>query len=70
MVFRLYFTYILLGVFELKITNILDPAKSRMIRGLDKKFFKWLEEKMEADPSSAGVPPVAVLYVLITRFEL
>ena len=61
MVFRMYFTYILLGVFELKITNILDPAKSRMIRGLDKTFLKWLEEKMEADPSSPGVPPVAVL---------
>ena len=39
----------------------MDPSKPRMIRSLDENFVAALKEKLEDDPSSPGVPPIAVL---------
>ena len=49
------------GVFELRVTCLVNPKKSTMIRCLNENFVNVLKERMEADPSSPGVPPLAVL---------
>jgi hypothetical protein len=49
------------GTFDLPVTSLCETSSSRLIRSLDKQFLKNLKEKMVHDPSSPGVPPVAVL---------
>lgn len=45
------------GILELPVTCLCDTPTPRLIRSLD----KHLKEKMADDPSSPGVPPIAVL---------
>lgn len=43
------------------ITNLQQPANTRLIRSLDTTFVKKLKQKITKDPSGPGVAPVAVL---------
>lgn len=49
------------GILELPVTCLCDTPSPRLIRSLDGQFLKHLKEKMAEDPSSPGVPPIAVL---------
>ena len=51
----------LTGIFEIPITSLCETSSTRLIRSLDKQFLKNLREKMARDPSSPGVPPIAVV---------
>ena len=50
---------LLIGVFELPVTCLVQPEKQRLIRSLDEKFLANLKEQILNDPSGPGVPPVA-----------
>ena len=49
------------GIFELPVTCLCDTPSPRLIWSLDRQFLKHLKEKIAEDPSSLGVPPIAVL---------
>lgn len=45
----------------IQVSKLREPSKCRMIRSIDDNFLEVLKDKLEADPSAPGVPPIAVL---------
>lgn len=56
--------FAIVGLYQLPVTNLVQPQSDlRLIRKLDTTFLSNLKKRIKEDPSSPGVPPVAVLCI-------